>query len=67
MIVTQTYIAQYCNKTHPKKKKNTMWLKTCQKHKKTKQQFSRAFNQTGYVKRDKKKKKINEGSANGFA
>ena len=21
MIVTQTYIAQYCNKTHPKKKK----------------------------------------------
>ena len=31
-----------------------MWLKTCQKHKKTKQQFSRAFNQTGYVQREKK-------------
>ena len=44
-----------------------MWLKTCQKHKKTKQQFSRAFNQTGYVQREKKKKNTNQGSANGFA
>lgn len=51
MIITHTYIAQYCNKTHPKKK---MWLKTCQKHKKTKQQFSQAFNQTGYVQKEKK-------------
>lgn len=31
-----------------------MWLKTCQKHKKTKQQFSQAFNQTGYVQKEKK-------------
>ena len=33
MIVTQTYIAQYCNKTHPKKK---IKIKKNKKHNVTK-------------------------------